>query len=500
MGMIRRVRADERGTVLVFVALALAVFLGLVAMSFDLGRVAATQSDLQSFADNMALAVAGELDGNADALTRAEAAAVAMITDTQSFGSGDRTLNRSDVTLTYLSKLGDETKGEADTVATTARAARFVKVDVNAHGVQMAFASAVSVLTGGSATNMAVAASAVAGFTQVACQVTPLMFCLPDASYRAEDHVGDMIRLRTARSGASWGPGDFGFLDTAQIPVAPGGPCDGLSGQKLDACLISGIGSVALCFDMRGVDTLPGQRGGQEDAYFNVRFDMYGQTMNNDGKNPVFAPAPNVVAGLVPDTKGKSGTSDFCKMQPQTDPATATSMALPQDTCIANDTCRFGSGDWDRAAYVAMNHNGTDPEVDPLNPRTRYQMYLDEIHNANLVSSTAPILPSTTSAGTTRPENGRPQCFQPPKTGYTAPDADRRVIVAAGIDCGANPVGGRTTGVPVKEFFRVFLTEPVRANGTTPPTFDILGEIVGSAGGAGSTEDDQFRDVVQLYR
>ncbi|TNC59232.1 pilus assembly protein TadG-related protein, partial [Rubellimicrobium roseum] len=74
MRRFRDLRQDEEGTFIVFFALALAALLGMIALSFDLGRVASTQAELQSFADNVALAAAGELDGGSDAITRAQAA------------------------------------------------------------------------------------------------------------------------------------------------------------------------------------------------------------------------------------------------------------------------------------------------------------------------------------------------------------------------------------------------------------------------------------------
>ena len=83
---------DEHGTILVFWAMSLAVMLGFVALSFDFGRIASTKSELQAFADHVALAAAGELDGQDDAITRAQAAAADMITDRQTFGAGGQTL------------------------------------------------------------------------------------------------------------------------------------------------------------------------------------------------------------------------------------------------------------------------------------------------------------------------------------------------------------------------------------------------------------------------
>jgi len=71
------------------------------------------------------------------------------------------------------------------------------------------------------------------------------------------------------------------------------------------------------------------------------------------------------------------------------------------------------------------------------------------------------------------------------------------VITVAGIDCGEHNIRGAADDVPVKEFFKIFLTEPVDAG------MNIWGEIIGSASevgtGAGGT-GGLVRDVVQLYR
>ena len=84
---------DDEGAILVFWAVALCAILGIVALSFDFGQKAATQSELQSFADQVALAAAGELDGKADAITRATAAAANLIADSQTFATGAHALS-----------------------------------------------------------------------------------------------------------------------------------------------------------------------------------------------------------------------------------------------------------------------------------------------------------------------------------------------------------------------------------------------------------------------
>jgi hypothetical protein len=216
---------------------------------------------------------------------------------------------------------------------------------------------------------------------------------------------------------------------------------------------------------------------------FNVRFDIFRTVMNSERNDRNYAPAPNVVKGILPGNNGCYGNN--------ADLAT-TSTHLPRDTCFTNGTCsRFGDGNWSagRTFYVNRNY-GTPPDapgtVDPhSSASTRYAYYLAEIAAAGA----GPIL--------NRAETGRPTC-SPHQAG-----PDRRVITVAGIDCAANNIQGSANNVPVREFFKIFLTEPVGTDGANPPSFDIYGEIVGSASeeGTGAVGTGGIvRDVVQLYR
>ena len=471
---------DEEGTILVFFGISLGVLLGLVAMSFDLGRAGITRSELQSFADNVALAAAGELDGNPDALTRA-ATAAALISDRQTFGSADHTLaGAADYTLSYYAALpGSDTDAMPAPTLDPAKAA-FVRATVTPTNVPAVFGAAFSALTGTAAFDGTADASAVAGFTLQACDVTPLMFCIPSKEFRAAENVGHMIRLRSGGSGAAWGPGDFGFLDPGKAAVDDKGPCAGKSGVQLDACLIGAVNSITRCFSQRGVDLEPGQKVGIEDAIFNVRFDIYKSIMNGKKNDPDYAPAPNVIKGIVPKGGGSCIGS--------TEEASPNTVGLPRDDCFATGDCsRFGDGVWKvgRDAYIASNYAGSDPNSEAL---TRYDYYKAEIAKATKDG----IL------DTSRAESGLPSC-----SSSTPADADRRVVIAAGIDCEANAIRGAATGVPVKEFVKIFLTEPVGDDGTSPPTLDLWGEIVGSANTGGTSAlgtGGIVRDVVQLYR
>jgi Flp pilus assembly protein TadG len=67
---------NQRGAVAIIVALSLAVLLGMIGLALDLGRMFVIKSELQNAVDACALAAARELDGNSDALTRADAAGI----------------------------------------------------------------------------------------------------------------------------------------------------------------------------------------------------------------------------------------------------------------------------------------------------------------------------------------------------------------------------------------------------------------------------------------
>ncbi len=468
---------NEAGTVLVFWAISLGLILGFVALSFDLGRASITRSELQSFADSVALAAAGELDGNDEAIDRATAAAN-LIVDSQSFGNTDRALaGEVSYTLTFFASLPDEDETSLSDVTTDPEDAAFVRVQVTPTVVESTFGAAFAALTGQDNRDYDLAASAVAGLSIYTCDVQPMMFCLPNGGdYSAEDHIGDMILLRAGGPSAAWAPGDFGFLDPRGVFVNQRGPCAGLNGAPLLRCLLGAVDHITECFDQRGVDIEPGQKAGLENSIFNVRFDIYNQSMNNARyrNNPSYAPAPNVIKDMLPRGGGSCIGNNWDQSHD--------TMALPRDTCFTNGSCaRFGDGNWSvgRTAYETTNYGG--PVAARASARTRYQYYLAEIAGAG----GGPIL-------TGRLETGRPTCSAQP---YAPPD--RRVITVAGIDCAANNIRGAASNVPVEEFFRIFLTEPVDAS------MNIWGEVVGSASeigtGAGGT-GGLVRDVVQLYR
>ncbi len=465
---------------LVLWALFLAVALGFLALSFDLGRVASTQSELQSFADQVALASAGELDGRPDAITRATAAAAGLIRDSQTYAVGANLLSGpGSYTITFLSTLPTNDRAVATAVTTNARLARYVRIVVAQRTVRTPFAAANAAMNGNPATNVqsSVSAAATAGMTSWACDVTPLMFCVPNASWRASSNIGNQILLRSSGGQSAWLPGNFGFMDVTEVPIDTAGPCNGLNGANLYECLVGAERGITGCIrtDTFTLQTQPGQRNGLA-AAFNMRFDIYQGNLHQKRTNSSYRPAANTVQG----TRGTGNPP--CRGN---NPPASNAMALPRDTNITGGN-RFGNGSWNRAGYVATNHGGTYPTGTSATS-TRYQMYLAEIAAAR--SRAAPNnvpLP-------TRNETGAPQCHA-----GVSPDLERRTVIAAAIDCSTiGSGGGRMTVTPL-EYVKIFLTEPVGIQGNEA---DIYGEVIGSAGGIGSgATTGAFNDFIQLYR
>jgi hypothetical protein len=484
--MIRQFCRDESGATLIFWAVSLAMIVGFVALSWDLGRLSASQSEMQSFSDQVALAAAGELDGGPDAITRANAAANTLVTRQQSFADGGGTLGGADVTLTFYPDLPADDTAALTGATVDPAAARYVEATVTPRTLQFPFYRAFTAISGNAgADTTQVGATAVAGFTSFACDVTPMFFCLPDPGYRAADNIGDTILLRSQGGGTAWGPGDYGFLDLNSIPQDPNGVCSGLNGANLYRCLVAAEGPITQCYSLRGVDLEPGQRIGLADAAYNTKFDIFRASMNGARNDPLYPPAPNTISGV-----GRNGAGCVAGSTTPT-----TSKEVPPDDCFASGTCsgnnRFGDGDWStgRADYVAANYGGTDPHPGAA---TRWEYYQAEIAAAGGASSTTPILDQT--AYPTITERGRPQCSP-----HQSDDIYRRTFVTAGVDCTANTVRGSERNVPVLEFFELFMLSPARTNGASPPSVDIYAEIIGSAS-TGAGTDGLFHDFVQLYR
>lgn len=379
--------SDESGALLVFFALCAAIIFLVAALSFDLGRRSSTQTEIQAFVDNVALAAAGELNGKAGAIQRARNAANDLITDSFVIGEGDRTLSGlGDFHIYFYEELppndADPLVGELEQIPDNDGRARFVRVamiDDPAKGgdrrvqVPWVFARLLSIFSTDPLPDDKVGAEAVAGWVSLACDVAPVFFCKPPAEVDPDtgeisewdpaNHIGEAIRLRSGGQGASnggyWEPGNFTWLDVReQVPesvVDAGGPCAGLSGNNLYECLFAAEDGITLCFENGDLVTLPGQKEGNVAAVFDTRFDIYSSSSSQVADDPIYRPAPVVTKAYEAD--GVCGASQT---------ATDTTMALPHDDCFIDDTCaeysgtqRYGDGTWSqgRLQYVQQNYS-----------------------------------------------------------------------------------------------------------------------------------------------
>lgn len=525
---------DDEGGILVFAGLSLAVMLGMAAMVFDMGRMATTQTELQTFADNVALAAAGELDGETDSITRANLAAANLTSGKQTFGQGNNVLAGAvDYSLCYADTLPEDDLAPITCLSDVTdedqqRLAAYVEVTATPRDVDLPFARVFAVLTGSGAVDNTVSAVAVAGFVSYACDITPLMFCVPGDDWTAAGNVGQSIYLRSGGSGAAWGPGDFGFLDVSEAKD-PDGTCKNLNGAQLTACMIAALGNITACFQQNGVDTEPGQKVGIENSIFNTRFDMFNSMMSKYKTDPNYAPGPHVAKGFV-----ASNGNGTCVGQAT---EVADTMAFPPDSNFPDG--RFGNKVWDIDGYIETNHGPTTvtdaqgntsqvPEsymyqalIDYRYSKpdvSRHDIYKREISLAEKSDSNGkisynPIFAYVDGDGNyvnTRAENGIAQCSNPNNVVPLDPTSeittDRRTFTAAAINCdpvkGGTAINGAEKDVPVQEFVKIFLTEPVGESTDTPPNFEFYVEVVGTAEGLGeaSLQNGLINHVVQLYR
>lgn len=484
-----KLKRDESGAIMVFFAVSLVVLLGLVAISFDMGRINITQTELQSYADNVALAAAGELDGKADSITRATAAAASMISDRQTFGEGDNTLaGVTDYTLTFLSTLPASDADPTTAVTVDPLQAGYVRVDVTEQTVPWVFGAAFFSLSGETPPDIdEVGASAIAGFTRIACDISSMMFCVPPGFNPAAE-AGNVIRLRAGGGSGQWGPGNFGFLEPpgGASAIDPNGNCAGFSASAQEWCVLAAQSPRTVCFREEGLDTRPGQAVGRMAAAINTRFDIYEGVLNSYRDHPAFGPAPNTISGYEVSTQG-GGETPQCKIDQAASTEPEYTIGLPPDDCFATDDCpggRFGTGDFAAgyADYVATNY-GTAPGWFPPYPTTRWQIYNDEIANST---------DGDIAEMSGKQETGAAICNAANRT----PDPERRVIIAAGVDCAANEIKGSATGVSVDEWVRVFILQPADS-----VSKDIFVEVLGGAGsGAAGGGAGFLTEHIQLYR
>lgn len=492
---LRRLLSGRDGAVLAWAAVTIPVLLGLGALVIDLSRLYSFQTQLQNAADAAALAAAAELDGRASAISRADAALVAITQNDQAFAAA----GRGSVAVSAHRYLSSLPASDADPItnafATTDPAtARFVEVTVAP--AQMNFI--LPVVAG--FTQATAGAAAVAGFRSTVCQFTPMFVCNPyegtgTSIFSAANSPAELRRLYRLRmyggGNAQYSAGNYGFLDA---PVGQG-----------SSAIENAVAQARppACFDQNGVNLRPGNPNSVRDG-FNVRFDMYNANLSKKKSDPNYRPARNVVKGYT--YNGANGCNAGASTQ---------AYGLPRDSCFSTNTCaaigtsgagRVGAGDWDFVTYLERNHNrpasvtiaGTTYVINyttrtfaPANLRpSRYQVYRWEIDTNRIPNVNGYNQPNTK-------EKGAPACYS---GGSVSDTPDRRLLYVAVLDCQALTQQGLLTGgnssgaLPVTAFARMFLTEPVEQGVNA----DIYAEFNGVV--EPGKDDDVIRDQVQLYR
>lgn len=477
LSVLREFWRDQRGIALILVSIMLQAIIGFSILAVDMSRANNLHNDLQKGADAMAVAGAGELDGKADSITRADRALATLVSNHYLFSGQtgvDQTLQAAGVTRRYLRSLpaSDASPIAAANVITDEVAgafeAKYVEVTVTPVGFFSMFP--ISFISGKDSDNsFNVGTVSVAGFRSAVCDFTPMFICNPfgagddgikKLAQSLTGHSRAMVALKTQKNG-SYGPGNYGFLQT---------PDGSLSTPKITEMFAS-IRPKA-CYTNDGVDTRPGNIPPVNDG-INVRFDIY---PNGNKYDPaVYPPAPNVLKGMAVKITGKN-----CTYEAPNNGQASNYMALPRDTCLPNCSTnvpdKLGDGGWDRAAYFKVNHPGKTLAQAGLDANaSRYDVYNWEAGNSNEHGAEATL----------------PQC------NAKTPDLKRRLINVAILDCSTLNISGQGGNYPVQTFASFFLTEP--AGG--PPNADIYGEIVDITGRGGQgTLDNFLRNEVQLYR
>jgi len=531
IGSIRRLLNSSSGAVAPTVALSLFGLIAAGGIAFDYARMAGMDTELQSAADQAALAGASQLDGNTGACSRAANAAVSMLAN-KTLMANEAGSTR-DITIPL--ETGCDATGQIrfwqdvnkTQAATDDSNAKFVEVEVNPREAFFALTPIVAAFSSGQ-----VRAIAFAGLDTAICKVPPLMLCNPqestDPDFTIANYVGKGVRLIANDGGGIYGPGNFGFLDTGagngattlrQLLGANNVPGDCVSGDTVDTqtgSIITVRNALNTRFGIYETGSLTQACGNDRSGCppsVNIRKDL---VLKGPGNTPA-------QLGFITGSGGNGwqqagnpypGSANIGKPYHNlTNPEISliAPMGYPEDMCHAFSPdgvtgCpggRIGTGNWDRYAYFKSNSASYPTITSPAamntflagnmpggtTTPTRYQVYQWEMQH-----SATRLLPQATGSMTaySRPSDltGEPAGISPSST-----QIDRRVLTVAVINCGAEGVSGHTTDVQVKKWIDMFLVQPSVAR-SIPVTAnsDVYVEIIGT------TQNATNEGAVQLVK
>lgn len=290
----------QGGSVIVLVALAIVVMLGMVGLIVDLGHMFVIKTELQNAADACALAAARELTCNpasagtcpSSVLSAAQNAGITVgqrnLVDYQ---SQNVTITPDDVRFsTVLSGAGGDDSVYRSIAAGADPNSRYVMCTIPRSGIAMSF---MQVLGFGAQTVSALAVATLAP-SITSCAI-PIGLCQQGANPSASNDFGMTVGHWY---GGLYGSGSGGTGSYNWINFNPQGPTSGChgTGAAVLSCLLSGRGQCSL----PAIGTQVGAQGVDQSVStaWNSRFGVY----KNGSGNPQLATA-------IPDRSGISYTS-----------------------------------------------------------------------------------------------------------------------------------------------------------------------------------------------
>lgn len=508
---------DRSGAVAPTVALSLFALIAVGGIAFDYARLATMDTELQNAADQAALAAASQLDKQAGACSRANAAAQTLVANQTRFAN-----DNGGIAVTILSEPNCDATGSVrfwqnkqKTLAATSDAnARFVEITVNSRQANYALTPIAAAFRSG-----AVAATAFAGMGSAICKIPPLMVCNPDPSTTFDPDAwrGRGIKMFEG-GGGSWAPGAFGWLDVGAVS-------NGTPDQRIAVAMDNPNTN---CVADEGVEVDTGASVSVLDA-LNIRFDIFSNGWPRNvchpsaGCSPAANATKDVVRTGMPANVNACGIHQnewhapaagdmYIAQDAAGNDATVVHMGYPMDICHypLGGSCgtanpRFGNGSWRPDIYFKTNHNvltagGTNWQSAtglPANT-TRYDVYRWEQNIAGVGNGSGSRPEFLGTDGNM--QYGRPVCKAPGLSpGPSQPD--RRVMAVAVAD-NCNELNGGSSSVDVGAWMEVFLVQPSvdRPAATGVDASDIYVEIIGRINptDSGATAQVVHRDVPYL--
>jgi hypothetical protein len=287
---LQRLPKRQRGAVAVVVGLTILVLVGMIGLALDSGQLFVNKTELQNAADACALAAARELDGTADALTRADDAGV--LVGTQNLvGFQDAAVALTAADISYSEHLSPNSAYQTSADGADPATARFAMCTVERDDIGMWF---MGVRGFGDQTVRAYAVATLAP-SQSTCAI-PIGMCNQAGGFVVGQWYSGKYESGTPSTTGSYNWIDFTVQGGWEPPEEDLCNTGGGGGANEIKCLLTGPGQCQL----PPVGTPVGQQGeiaAVADPW-NTRFGLYKGTFNLANSPPDFTGVAYVQAGI----------------------------------------------------------------------------------------------------------------------------------------------------------------------------------------------------------